>query len=75
MAIKNIIAGGIGFSPGSVKFIPTRGFISGEAVADPTVDSDQYARVAFSETVYNRLGETESGYGRPAPPESGYARP
>jgi len=29
MAIKNLIAGGIGFSPGSVKFIPTRGFIAG----------------------------------------------
>lgn len=26
MAIKNLIAGGIGFSPGSVKFIPTLGF-------------------------------------------------
>jgi hypothetical protein len=26
MAIKNIIAKGIGFSPGSVKFIPTHGF-------------------------------------------------
>lgn len=26
MAIKNIIARGIGFSPGSVKFIPTLGF-------------------------------------------------
>lgn len=33
MAIKNMIAGGIGFSPGSVKFIPTRGLIAGEAVA------------------------------------------
>lgn len=31
MAIANIIAKGIGFSPGSVKFIPTHGFIaSGE---------------------------------------------
>lgn len=29
MAIKNIIARGIGFSPGSVKFIPTHGFASG----------------------------------------------
>ena len=26
MAIKNIIAQGIGFTPGSVKFIPTLGF-------------------------------------------------
>jgi hypothetical protein len=33
MAIKNIIAKGIGFSPGSVKFIPTHGFISSAAAA------------------------------------------
>ena len=29
MAIKNIIAQGIGFSPGSVKFLPTLGFTIG----------------------------------------------
>lgn len=33
MAIKNIIAMGIGFSPGSVKFIPTLGFSIGAAAA------------------------------------------
>ena len=27
-----MIAGGIGFSPGSVKFIPTRGLIAGAAI-------------------------------------------
>ena len=32
MAIKNIIARGIGFSPGSVKFIITHGFISSDVV-------------------------------------------
>lgn len=32
MAIKNIIARGIGFSPGSVKFIPTHGLIAGAEV-------------------------------------------
>ena len=32
MAIANIIAAGIGFNPGSVKFIPTRGF--GAAVVE-----------------------------------------
>lgn len=31
MAIKNIIAGGIGFSPGSISFIPTLGFSIGIA--------------------------------------------
>lgn len=29
MAIKNIIAMGIGFTPGSVKYIPTLGFSTG----------------------------------------------
>ena len=32
MPIKNIIAGGVGFSPGSVKYIPTRGFTAGDVV-------------------------------------------
>ncbi len=31
MAIKDIIAGGIGFSPGSARYMPTRGFISSGA--------------------------------------------
>ncbi len=34
MAIKDIIARGIGFSPASVKFIVTHGFGAGVAVAD-----------------------------------------
>ena len=33
MAIKHIIAGGIGFAPGSVEYIVTRGFDSSSAVA------------------------------------------
>ena len=32
MATKNIIAKGIGFSPGSIKFIPTHGFSIGSVV-------------------------------------------
>lgn len=35
MAIKDIIARGIGFSPGSIKFIVTHGFISGVVALDP----------------------------------------
>lgn len=31
MAVSNIIAKGIGFSPGSTKYIPTHGFDIGEA--------------------------------------------
>ena len=39
MAIKNIIAKGIGFSPGSIKYIPTHGFSIGSVVASawPTI--------------------------------------
>ena len=33
MAIKNLIARGVGFSPGSIKFIPTFGFESGEPIS------------------------------------------
>ncbi len=36
MAIKNIIARGIGFSPGAVEFIVTHGFIAG-AVVIPSI--------------------------------------
>lgn len=32
MAIKHVIGMGIGFSPGSVKYIPTLGFAIGAAV-------------------------------------------
>jgi len=35
MAISNIIASGIGFSPGSIKFIPTRGFIAAAVIPKP----------------------------------------
>ncbi len=43
MAIAGIIASGIGFNPGSVKFIPTRGFISGSAVVvEPEQPSGGY---------------------------------
>lgn len=38
MAIKNIIAKGIGFSPSSVKFMPTHGFDISEAVASIWVE-------------------------------------
>ena len=44
MAIANIIARGIGFSPGSVKFIVTHGFISGEAPGD-AIDPNEQRRV------------------------------
>ena len=39
MAIKNIIAQGIGFSPGSVKFIPTLGFAIGVTAFTITLPS------------------------------------
>lgn len=35
MAIKNIIAKGIGFSPSTISFIPTHGFNIGTATAFP----------------------------------------
>jgi hypothetical protein len=38
MAIANIIAQGIGFSPGSTKFIPTLGFISSIVISGVTIE-------------------------------------
>lgn len=46
MAIKNIIAGGIGFSPGSTKFIPTLGFSIGAVVAITWTDVATFLFVA-----------------------------
>lgn len=34
MAIKNIIAGGIGFAPGSTRYLPTRGFLGALATTE-----------------------------------------
>lgn len=52
MAIKNIIAGGIGFTPGSIKFIPTLGFSIGVGVMWTTAatflfDSANWLKTAF----------------------------
>ena len=33
MAVKNIIAAGIGFSPGSTRYLPTRGYLGGGGVS------------------------------------------
>jgi len=50
MAIKNIIAGGIGFSPGSAKWIPTLGFSSSEVLSYNSVcfTSETFATGQFS---------------------------
>ncbi len=45
MAIKNIIARGIGFTPGSVKFIVTHGFTAG-AVVIPSIWTPVAAAIA-----------------------------
>lgn len=37
MAIKNLIGPGIGFNPGSVEFIVTRGLTSAAVVSGPTI--------------------------------------
>lgn len=39
MAVKSIIARGIGFSPGSVKFIVTAGFLAAATAAGRTLRS------------------------------------
>lgn len=74
MAIKNVIAAGIGFSPGSVKFIPTRGFIASSAIPDPIVDTGTYARVGASESTYNRTAASDTTYNRVAASETTYPR-
>ena len=53
MAVKNIIARGIGFSPGSLKFIVTHGFGSAEVVAT-------HAALVLSESLTAVLALTET---------------
>ena len=75
MAIKDIICGGIGFSPGSTKFIPTRGFIASSAVADPIVDAGIYARMDADSTSLARVDGEQTNYPRQFGETSTYARP
>ena len=59
MAIANIIAKGIGFSPGSTIFIPTHGFsISTAVVPDP--DPNRTFTVAVEDRTFEVLAETRS---------------
>ena len=56
MATKPIVARGIGFSPGSVKFIVTHGFV-GAVVTLTQADLDAVANAVWSEL---RAGYTNS---------------
>lgn len=48
MAIKDLISPGIGFSPGSVEYIVTRGMDSGEAVIIPGDEVCDCSEVVFA---------------------------
>ncbi len=54
MAIKNIICYGIGFTPASIKFIPTRGFDSGSGFTSVSRIFTVAARQTFSVPVESR---------------------
>jgi hypothetical protein len=53
--IKFIIAQGIGFSPGSVKYIPTLGFAS-SVIVPPDIDFDLVLTIIDSYDLKLRLG-------------------
>ncbi|GAG15576.1 unnamed protein product, partial [marine sediment metagenome] len=57
MAIKNLIAGGVGFNPGSVKFIPTLGFSIGSAVVTPgTLEEKIFTLLTATTTLTDTMG-------------------
>lgn len=68
MAIKNIICRGIGFSPGSISYIPTLGFSVGEEVVEAEATwvalqpaTDTYKTVQPVTDTYSTLqGATDS---------------
>lgn len=72
MAIKNLISGGIGFSPGSVKFIPTLGFGISSAVLIVITDED-ISIFALADSVDAKFNITESDHARFNLTESGDA--
>lgn len=57
MAIANIISDGVGFSPGSVKFIPTRGFLPGTG---PT-PTPKNVNLLGDPNTFSLLGEPNTG--------------
>jgi hypothetical protein len=56
MAIKNLICLGIGFSPGSVKYIPTLGFIASDFVT-PTGTRVDYTAFGVAGIDFRAAGE------------------
>ena len=62
--IKFIIARGIAFSPGSVKYIPTFGFIAGEAAAVPYIEANaRYASTIDATARYDPAIDATARYG------------
>lgn len=64
MAIKDIIASGVGFSPGSTKFIPTRGFIAAAAGSDDGEGTIVYARASSATSGQVKMSEDTDGAAR-----------
>lgn len=59
MAIKNLIAKGIGFNPGSISFIPTHGFESGAAIAS-VIGRFVAAQVTETKNIVSQVTETKN---------------
>lgn len=59
MAVKHIISPGIGFSPGSVEYIVTRGFGASQAVAETgTPSPDVFTAARRGQTFTANRGQT-----------------
>ena len=64
MAVEFIIAKGIGFSPGSTKYLPTHGFLTGAAVAvvsyAPVVEDQVYFPYTVQDAIDFRYTQEET---------------
>ena len=77
MAIKNIIAKGVGFSPTSTKWIPTHGFtISAAIVAAAAIypADTSMSRIGVADTGMSRIGVANTGMSRVGVADTGMSR-
>lgn len=74
MAIRHVIGMGIGFSPGSVKYIPTLGFVADTGGNPDPGPTTQYRRQSGTSTALSRTADSSASFARQAGASGTYAR-
>lgn len=75
MAVTNIIGAGVGFSPGTVAWIVTRGLGDFSGAASTATSVSEFRRTDATESVYTApTHDTSAVLGRASSSESEYTR-